>query len=99
MGNSKFLLIVATDVQKEMEEEFNQWYDKEHIPGLLKVPGVLRAERYVSTSGSPKYFAIYEHEDESVQESEDYKKMVNTEWTKKIKPHLINFHRFFLKRI
>ena len=24
-----------------MEEEFNRWYDEEHIPRLLKVPGSL----------------------------------------------------------
>lgn len=82
-----------------MEEEFNEWYEKEHIPELLKVPGVLRAERYLSTNGSPKYFTIYEHEDEHVQEKEEYKKVLNTEWTKRIRPHLMNLRRFFLKQI
>lgn len=26
------LLIVRTDVAPEMEEEFNRWYNEEHIP-------------------------------------------------------------------
>ena len=99
MVDSNCILIVATGVQSEMEMEFNEWYNKEHIPGLLKVPGVLRAGRYVSINGSPKYFAIYEHENEFVREREDYKSRVNTEWTKKIRPHLVNSHRFLLKKI
>lgn len=98
MEKPRFVLIVATDVESEMEEEFNEWYDKEHIPGLLKVQGVLSAQRYVSLSGSPKYFTIYEHENEHVQEKEEYKEMLNTEWTKKIRPHLRNFNRFFLQQ-
>jgi hypothetical protein len=98
MTNPRFMLIVATDVAGEMEEEFNKWYDNEHIPGLLKVPGVLNAQRYISVNGSPKYFAIYEHENEYVQEKEEYKKILNTDWTKRIRPHLKHFKRFFLKR-
>ena len=99
MKNSKFLLIVATDVESEMEEEFNEWYEKEHLPGLLTVPGVLGAQRYVSTSGSPKYITIYEHENEYVREKEEYKRILNTDWANKIRPHLINFKRTFLRRM
>lgn len=98
-GKPKILLIVATDVESEMKEEFNEWYDSEHISALLKVPGVLKAQRYISLSGNPKYFAIYEHESELVQEKEEYKRILNTDWTKRIRPHLINFNRYFLKKI
>ena len=42
------LLIVRTDVAPEMEEEFNRWYNEEHIPLLLRVPGVLWAKRAVN---------------------------------------------------
>ena len=41
----KVWLIVQTDVDPEDEEEFNEWYDTEHIPMFLKVPGVLSAKR------------------------------------------------------
>jgi hypothetical protein len=57
------LLMVWTDVDAENEEEFNRWYDEEHVHRLLEVPGILSASRYVALRGSPKYLAMYELED------------------------------------
>ena len=37
------LLMVYTDVPDDVEEEFNRWYDEEHIPERLAIPGVLSA--------------------------------------------------------
>ena len=40
---AKFLLTAAMDIDPDKEALFNEVYDKEHIPELLKVPGVLAA--------------------------------------------------------
>ena len=82
------IVIVRVDVKPEMEEEFNRWYDEEHIPNLMKVPGVIWAKRGSNTGEGPKYIAVYEHENINVQHSDAYKEAVFTEWTKKLKPHL-----------
>ena len=37
------LLMVYCDVAAEHEEEFNHWYNEEHIPERLAIPGVLNA--------------------------------------------------------
>jgi hypothetical protein len=50
-------------------------------------------------NGTPKYFTIYEHENEHVREKEEYKNVLNTAWAKRIRAHLINFKKVFLKRI
>lgn len=42
----KYLLVVTFLVQPELDEEFNNWYEQEHIPDLSKVPGWQRARRY-----------------------------------------------------
>ncbi len=43
MSSQKHIfLIVRTDVSPEMEQEFNQRYNEEHIPLLLKVPKKIR---------------------------------------------------------
>src|SRR2546428_83754 len=57
---AKGLLIAAFDFSNVAEDEFNAWYDTEHIPALARVPGVLSASRFraASTSG-PKYVALY----------------------------------------
>jgi hypothetical protein len=87
------ILIMRIDVEREMEEEFNRWYNEEHIPALLKVPGVLWARRAINTGKGPKYIALYEHENMDVQQSEAYRKAVQTEWTRRIQAHLLRRER------
>jgi hypothetical protein len=41
---SRYQFFVSMDVQSDKEALFNEVYDSEHVPELLKVPGVLRVE-------------------------------------------------------
>ena len=54
------LLVYMDLMDPKYEEEFNAWYNTEHLPELLALPGVLDAARYVATKGGPKYLAAYE---------------------------------------
>ena len=45
-AQAKYLFVVMMDVAPEVEAAFNDVYDREHIPALLKVPGVRSAARY-----------------------------------------------------
>ena len=56
------LLMVWADIDPEFEAEYNRWYDEEHFPLLLSVPGFLSGGRYQAVKGSPKYLAMYELE-------------------------------------
>jgi hypothetical protein len=38
--NSKYIFVASMDVDPDKEALFNEVYDIEHIPNLLKVPGV-----------------------------------------------------------
>jgi hypothetical protein len=41
------LFLVYTDlIDPKYEEEFNAWYNTEHLPELLTLPGFLDAARY-----------------------------------------------------
>ena len=94
MESKKHILVfVRTDIEPEMEEDFNRWYEEEHIPRLLKVPGVLWAKRGVNTGNGQKYVAVYEHENIDVQHSQAYREAVETEWTSRVRPHMRNFTR------
>ncbi len=87
MDSKKHILItVRIDVKPEMEEEFNRWYDQEHIPNLLAVPGVIWAKRGINTGKGPKYIAVYEHENINIQHTDAYKKAVQTDWSEKSAP-------------
>ena len=74
--STKYLYVVRMDVEPEMEKQFNEWYNEEHVPALLKVLGVRGAYRYASLEGTPKYIAIYELDDPTVRNSEAWKKAV-----------------------
>ncbi|MCH7796137.1 MAG: hypothetical protein IH900_13510, partial [Proteobacteria bacterium] len=40
-----YLFIASMDVEPDKEALFNEVYDTEHVPNLLKVPGVLSVTR------------------------------------------------------
>ena len=96
--------IVEVDVKPEGEEEFNRWYDEEHIPMVTKVPGWLRSRRFVllqsgaigaeATDAKPlKYLAIHEWEIPPQYESAEMKAAMATEWSKKVMGNILSFRR------
>jgi hypothetical protein len=92
------LLLNAMNVVPEFEAEFNEWYDKEHIPALAAVPGVLAARRFRGTSGNRRYVALYHLDGPEVQDSAEWKKARESEWTDRLKPHFRDHLRLVLRR-
>ena len=86
MPNKGFLL-VTTQPPPELEEEYNAWYDTEHIPERLAVPGILTALRFVCIDGHPRYLAMYDLENFEVMNSPAYLKVAHDKsspWTKRV---------------
>ena len=92
------LLLNAMNIAPELEAEFNEWYDKEHIPALAAVPGVLGARRFRGTSGNRKYVALYHLTDPGVVESTEWKAARLSEWTSRLQPHFRDHLRLVLRR-
>jgi antibiotic biosynthesis monooxygenase (ABM) superfamily enzyme len=84
---AKTVFIVTGQVEPEWEEEYNRWYDEEHLPNLRNVPGYLSAERYVAVDGAPTYMALYEVESVAATRSPEHDRAVNTPWTARVRPH------------
>jgi hypothetical protein len=101
MANGNGLLVVWTDIESDYETDFNDWYDHEHIPQLLSVPGFQRGHRYQAAEGSPKYVAIYQLADENVLKSDAFRAVREqpTAWTKKITPHFRGTQRGVFRQI
>jgi hypothetical protein len=57
------------------EEEFHDWYESEHIPVRLELPGFARAARFEATQGEPKYLAVYELDDMGVLDTPQYSRL------------------------
>jgi hypothetical protein len=95
MASGTGLLVVWTDIASEYEADFNEWYDKEHIPQLLGVPGFQTGRRYQAVEGAPKYAAIYQLADENVLKSDGFRAVREnpTAWTKKITLQFRNTQR------
>ena len=90
---AKGLLLVMMEIDPEHEDEFNRWYDEEHVPERMSVPGFLSARRYRAIEGGPKYLAIYELESPDVLQTETYKRLIGaseSEWTKRMQKHYRN---------
>ncbi len=92
------LLLNAMNIAPEREAEFNEWYDKEHIPALGAVPGVLCARRFRGTSGNRRYVALYHLADPNVVESAEWKQARQSEWTSRLQPHFRDHLRLVLRR-
>jgi hypothetical protein len=90
MKNRRGLLLVMIDIDPEHEEEFNRWYNEEHLPERLSCPGFLSGRRFVALEGGPKYLALYDLENPEILESEPYQKIIGpSEWTKRISKQFV----------
>ena len=80
------------DVAPGGDGEFDQWHLREHIPERLAVPGFLRARRYATLGGPPKYFYFYETASLDTLQSPAYLARLAdpTPWTRRSMPLVRN---------
>ena len=68
------LFYVCTDPGSVDEAEFHDWYDHEHGPARLTVPGIRSAHRYRALDDQkPPWLALYELDSPDVIDSPEYK--------------------------
>lgn len=103
---TRYIFIASMDVDPDKEALFNEVYDTEHVPFVLKVPGVLSAVRTktaplrmfiggetktIVTEGEPRYSAMYELESADVLVSEAWAKAVDAgRWPTEVRPYTRN---------
>lgn len=87
-----------TDVPVETDDEFNRWFDEEHLPGLAAVPGTVRASRY-RTDGSPRYLAGYDLSRAEVQGGGAWSAAVSTPWRDRIHREFVGPRRLMFERL
>lgn len=95
------LLYVEFDCPPELEGEFHAWYNTEHIPERLRIPGFVTGQRYAALEGSPRWLAAYELESAAVLESPEYRKWLGplqTAWTKRMVSST-RVHRSIFRRV
>lgn len=87
MSASKGFLIVSLEPPPAMEEEFNDWYDSEHLPERARIPGFETARRFVCVAGWPRYLAVYDLRAAAVLDESGYLNVSGdrfSPWSKRI---------------
>ena len=111
---ARYVFVASMDVDPDKEDLFNEVYDTEHVPNLLKVPGVLsvtrlKAEpltmsiagerRAVVAEGEPAYSAVYEIDSPAVLVSAEWAAAVEAgRWPGEVRPFTCN-RRHVLRRV
>ena len=97
--DTPWLYLVHTDIPDAIVDEYNEWYDREHLPRLVTVPGVVRARRYTAVSGHPRYLTAYELTDKDAFESPAGLRARKTPWTEKMRSLFQNTRRSMCKLV
>ncbi|QUS38877.1 hypothetical protein RPMA_08585 [Tardiphaga alba] len=84
------MLMTSMDIGAAHEQEFNQWYDREHLAERVAIDGFLEARRYVAVNAAPKYLGLYSTATFDVLDSPAYRTALanQTAWS------LANIGRF-----
>jgi hypothetical protein len=112
---SRYLFTAAMDVEPDKEALFNEVYDREHVPLLLKVPGVISVARFktqeltmiiggerktIVVENQPKYSALYELESPSVLVSPAWADAVDQgRWPGQVRPYTKNRRHVLQQRL
>ena len=84
---SKGLLFASFDFSTAQADEFHDWYDLEHIPERLRVPGFINAERWISDENPQVAVATYDLDSLGVLLSPPYQAIGYDNasvWTKRV---------------
>ena len=83
---AKGLLLAAFDFSTAHEDEFHDWYDQEHLPERLRVPGFINAQRWIDEANPKIHVATYDLESANVLRSPAYRSVSDnpTPWTRRV---------------
>ena len=89
------ILAVWSDIDAAAADDYDAWYEREHMFERLAVPGFHRARHYLTVSGAPRYFTYFVTDTAAVVASPAYLAQANhpSPWTRRILPHFRNTNR------
>ena len=92
------LLLTLTEPPPPMEEEFNAWYDTEHLAERLAIPGFRSARRWVA---GRSYLATYELDSLAVLSSKAYLRKYQNQspWSRRCLAKCVVFKRWACEQL
>ena len=81
----KAMLLTSMDIDAADEDDFNRWYDREHLEERVAIDGFIEARRYVAHAATPKYLCLYSTTSIEVFDSPAYRERLAhpTEWSRR----------------
>ncbi|MBM3219253.1 MAG: hypothetical protein FJZ38_11350 [Candidatus Rokubacteria bacterium] len=114
-SQGRYLFIAAMDVEPAKEALFNEVYDQEHVPSLIKVPGLISVARFrrepltmsiggelktIDLTDEPRYTALYEVEGPDVMSTAAWGKAVEEgRWPAQVRPYTKNRKHTLWRRL
>ena len=112
---TRYLFSAAMDVEPSREQLFHEVYDKEHVPLLLTVPGVVSVTRVkvrplelviggekktIVFENEPRFNALYEIESPEVLTSDAWGRAVDQgRWPSDVRPYTKNRRHILYERL
>lgn len=91
------IISVLNDLGADCDrDDYEAWYQRDHLPDRLSVPGFRHARRYRRIAGeAQEYFTFYETDSPDVLRSPAYQRRLAepTEWTTRMMPHFRAMNR------
>lgn len=89
---TRYVFLVGHDVPRNKHREFNAWYNTEHIPDLLSVPGFISVRRFILNrrqippitdrgGTSSQYLTIWDLENEEALIRDEFLNKSASPWT------------------
>ena len=111
----RYVFIASMDVEPTKEALFNEVYDTEHVPNLMKVPGLIAVARFkrepvrlaiggeiktIELENEPRYSALYEIEGPDVLTSPAWARAVEEgRWPAHVRPFTTNRKHTLFRRL
>ena len=111
----RYVFVASMDVEPAKDALFNEVYDTEHVPNLLKVPGLIAVARFkrepvrlaiggeiktIEFENEPRYSAVYEIESPEVIISPAWAKAVEEgRWPGQVRPFTSNRKHTLFKKL
>ena len=96
------LLLVTMEPPPAMAEEFHDWYDTEHVPERLALPGFRNATRWVCVQGWPRYLALYDLDSPAMLDTPEYRAVAGdnvSPWSHRVLPRTVGRTRIVAEQV
>jgi|SRR5579872_1194450 len=96
------LLLALMEPEAKLQDEFDDWYDLEHIPHMSAVDGISSAQRFIAIEGWPRYAALYDLDEVGVLTSASYRAVTGggfSPWSRRMLQHVRGWRRLTFEQL